>query len=414
MDPMTQEIRRDFAVTGGYSAACQAGSSDRSQFFPGVRLPVLMALSLLMTCEDPMPCATATAPEWESPNERKTGCGPVVIVVVSYRTPSDVAVCLASLDNLHAENDFAVYVCENGGTVAWDALCAAIAEPDGACDPDGEMPLPPASRFVRVAGFRLRRSRRDVLVGEASSNLGYAGGVNAWLVPLLQAPDWTACWILNPDAQVMPDTLAALASCAESRGLGMVGSRVMDTATDCRVEIHGLRWRRLVAKTEAVFGDPSSPISPDAKMIEAKLDAVSGASVYMVRACAEQLAPMDERYFLFFEDLDWGLRATRSGFRVGHADASIVIHAGGSSLGSPTDRSIGSPLAIYLEFRNRLLFVSVHYPRWWGWTAVMGFVHALRLLSRGGFRPACQGILAGLRGEVGRPESVVARHRPRI
>ena len=41
------------------------------------------------------------------------------IIIVSYRTPFDMAQCIAALDHNVAQ-PFEVYVCENGGAAAWD------------------------------------------------------------------------------------------------------------------------------------------------------------------------------------------------------------------------------------------------------------------------------------------------------
>jgi N-acetylglucosaminyl-diphospho-decaprenol L-rhamnosyltransferase len=335
----------------------------------------------------------------------------IAVIIVSYCTPRDVVDCVASLDRATMWPHFDVYVCENGGPPAWDDLCEAISGPEGACD-SATTALPAVTpRFSRVAGFRLRRSHRRVLVGEATANLGYAGGINAWLVPLRKVPDWTACWILNPDTIVMPDTLAALVTQASERHLGMVGSRVMRAGAEKAVHMRGLSWRPVRASPVSVGRGAPPEVSPDVATTEAALDAASGASVYIARACAEWLLPLDERYFLYFEDLDWGIRTQRAGFRIGHANDSVVIHRCGTSIGSSVRGSLGSTLSIYLEFRNRLLFVRTHYRRWLVWTFLMSFFYALRLLPKGGFRPACQGIRAGVRGEVGRPDVLVDQRR---
>lgn len=333
------------------------------------------------------------------------------VIIVSYRTADDVAGCLESLDALHAETDISVHICENGGAAAWDNLCATLLRPDGPCLPADDVSHPFGRCFNRIACFRLRRSGRVVLVGEARENLGYAGGINTWLSPLTKLPGWSGCWILNPDTLVAPDALTALAVQASNRDLGIVGSRMMAAPTDTRVVSRGLRWRRVVASTSAVGGNSLAADEPNPEAIEAELDAASGASCYLTRPCAEALVPLDEQYFLLFEDLDWGARARRAGYRIGHAHDSVVIDLGGTSIGSRRSTgSVGSPLSIYLEFRNRLLFVRTHYHRWLMWTTLMGCLHALRLLPRGGFGPAIRGLLAGLQGETGRPDWLVARH----
>lgn len=209
----------------------------------------------------------------------------------------------------------------------------------------------------------------------------------------------------------MPATLAALVGQASVRQLGMVGSRIMRAGTDQAVHMRGLSWRLVRASPVSVGRGAPPEVSPDVTTTEAELDAASGASVYISGACAEWLLPLDERYFLYFEDLDWGIRTQRAGFRIGHANDSVVIRRCGTSIGSPVRGSMGSTLSICLEFRNRLLLVRTHYRRWLVRTFLMSHFYALRLLLKGGIRSAFQGIRAGLRGVVGRPDLMVDKHR---
>ena len=334
------------------------------------------------------------------------------VIIVSYRTADDVANCLTFLDALHAEPDISVHICENGGASAWDDLCAALLRPGGPCVSAEDVSRPFRRSFNRIACLRLRQSGRIVLVGEAPENLGYAGGMNAWLSPLTELLGWRGCWILNPDNLVAPDTLTALTVQASNRELGIVGSRIMATPTATLVLTRGLRWRRILASPCAVDRGTPANVEPSPEEIEARLDAPSGGSCYLTRPCLEALLPFDERYFLFMEDLDWGVRARRAGYRIGHAHGSLVIDGGGTSTGATrsSSGSIGSPLAIYLEFRNRVLFVRTHYHRWLLWSGLVGCLHALRLLPRGGFGPAIRGLLAGLKGETGRPDWLIAQH----
>jgi len=338
----------------------------------------------------------------------------IPVIIVSYRTPGDVAACLDSLDRLDIASVVSMHICENGGAAAWDALHCALTTADGPCEAGEEIPAPLRQGFVRVAGLKLHRSGRSVFIGEAVENYGYAGGINAWLAPLMSASAWSGCWILNPDTLVEPGALAALEGMAHDRGLGVVGSRLMAMGESNVVQCRGLRWRKLLASVLAVGRNDSTHVEPEPDAIEAQLDSPSGASCYITRPCIDAIFPLDERYFLFFEDLDWGVRARRAGFGIGHAHASVVFDQGGTSAGgSRSSKSGGSPLSIYLGFRNRLLFVEAHHRAWLWWTAFMACLHALRLAryDRAALAPALRGLLAGLRGETGRPDWLVARHQ---
>lgn len=335
------------------------------------------------------------------------------VIIVSYRTPDDVAACLRSLDKLKAETNLTVHLCENGGEAAWSELCAALLCPDGPCIRAEDVSMPLEMKFSHMATLRLRQSGRLVLAAMAPENLGYAGGINSWLRPLLALQSWAGCWILNPDTSVEDQALTELVAQASTRKLGMVGSRIMVRPTDIRVACWGLRWRPITASGCFIGQDELASVEPDSENFEELVDAVSGASCYLTRPCVEDLYPLDEAYFLFFEDFDWGARARRAGHRLGYAHHSVVIHSGGNSIGTPSHGATGSPLAVYLGFRNRLLYVRAHHPSWWLWTALISCLHAVRLVRRGGFGPAVSGLWAGLRRQTGRPERLIANHKVR-
>ena len=133
--------------------------------------------------------------------------------------------------------------------------------------------------------------------------------------------------------------------------------------------------------------------------------------MFVTRQCLEKIGPMDERFFLYYEDLDWGIRAKHCG--IGDAAASVVFHKGGSTIGSwSTSRENRSWLSIYLENRNRIHFVRKHYPFWLPLALALApsqFVPYLFIGSWTDFKTALQGCLAGLRGEIG-PPSRLGRH----
>jgi len=338
----------------------------------------------------------------------------IPIIIVSYRNPKDVTECLEAIRKSAADPKFDVYICENGGTAAFDGLVASLAGGSSPCEhiaaPDS-MP-DEAPRFVRVGCFRLRGRAARVLIAEAKENLGYAAAINAWLTVLLAAPDWPGLWVLNPDTQPDAGALAELVAWSATRARGMVGSRIVPSRRPDLIHSRGLRWRPLHASTEAVDYHAPSAIAPDPDDVEARIDAPSGASVYVTRSCLERIGLMDERYFLYFEDLDWGYRA-KNCCGIGYAYKSIVPHHGGTTIGSAGSRSARSQLSVYLEFRNRIHFVGEYHPGWMPWTILVLLVRPLAYGMVGAFanmRTAFRGVLMGLAGETGRPDHVVKSH----
>lgn len=347
---------------------------------------------------------------------KSTSAG-IPVIIVTFRNAEDAAGCLRALARADAGPRVAIYICENGGREAADRLIAVLTGPDGPCDP---APLPPAllpPRFVRVSRFRLRaggaaRQQIDVHVGEAVENLGYGGGVNAWLEPLLAVPDWSGVWVLNPDAEPAPDALMQLESYAALHDRAMIGSRLSAGRRLDIVHCRGLAWRKWRAATRAVDFLAAASICPPPGDVDRRLDAPSGASMYVTRGCVERIGLMDERYFLYFEDLDWGLRAKRHG-GVGYAHASIVVHEGGTTIGTSPSRRTQSPLAVYLDFRNRILFVRKHFAVWVPWTVLAELAEIAEYARLRTFRnmlAAARGLAAGLAGRTGRPDSILRVH----
>ena len=336
----------------------------------------------------------------------------IPIIIVAYGNARDATECLEALRRSESDPPFDVYICENGGASAFDALVAALCAPAGPCAA-GSVPddmTYDTARFVRVQHLGMRGRAARVLIAEAKENFGYGGAINAWLGILLPHGDWPGAWILNPDTQPESRALAELVAWSEARGKGMVGSRIVPSTTSTFIHLRGLRWRLPYAGTEAVGYHAPAAIEPDPDELEARLDAPSGSSLYVTRACLQRIGLMDERYFLYYEDLDWGYRAKRS-CGVGYAYKSIVPHHGGTTIRSGGRRSARSPLAVYLEFLNRIHFVRKYHPTWLAWTVFLLLIRPLEYGIAGAFAnmtAAFRGVWMGIIGETGRPDDFIA------
>ncbi len=344
--------------------------------------------------------------------------GEIPVIIVSFRNAQDVNGCIGVVARMASEPKLAIFICENGGADAFNDLVAVLTGPDGACDPHSLPVAPTGARFVRSVRLRLRTSDPSkavwVHVGEAYENLGYAGGVNAYLEPLLATAEWPGVWILNPDTEPEPDALKELVEYAEEHDWDMVSSRQRPRHEPDIILGRGLAWRKWRAATRSVDAGVAAMICPPPGEIERRLDSPSGASMYVTRSCIERIGLMDERYFLYFEDLDWGLRAKRQG-KIGHAHRSVVVHDGGTTIGGGRSRRGNSSLAVYLEFRNRLLFTRDHFPKWVAWTFFMEIVEIMEYARLGSFHnisEAFRGAAAGLIGRTGRPDHLMRLHRP--
>ena len=225
------------------------------------------------------------------------------------------------------------------------------------------------------------------------------------MTQLHNVSDWDGLWILNPDTRPYPNALAALVQRAATSNKGMISSTIVTDRHHELVHCRGLRWDRFLARVVSIGFHELAQGRCDVDAIEAAMDSPSGASMYVTRECAECVGPMDERFFLYFEDLDWGIRAKR--FGLGYARDSIVLHNGGTTIGSSSGHRAGrSRLSVYLQYRNLLLFVRKHYPVFSPLANTMAFIYASMFLAAGSlanFTAALQGIVAAWSGEIGAP-----------
>lgn len=332
----------------------------------------------------------------------------VAILIVGFRNPQDVQACVSALAHSSADPLFDVFICENGGSQAFHEICDALLDPRGPCQAlDNRLPdpvAPPSGRFVKLECLALKHRASRVWIGCASQNLGYAGGINAWIERLLPLSDFQGFWIVNPDAVPEPAALRALVERSLVGKKGMVGSTIVTPDRPeyvyCRA---GHSWRKLRTSLALLgLGHPlSAPI--DLPAIEASLDSISGASMYVTRACVQEIGLMDERFFLYYEDADWSARAKKHG--LGYAPDSIVPHRGGTTIGSAQLHAQRSRLSAYLESRNHLHFVRKHWPGYYLMALSFGCLHAVLYLlgSPTNAKAAVQGMLAAIKGETGQP-----------
>ena len=254
----------------------------------------------------------------------------IAVAIVGFRNPEDVARCLEALAS-STWRDFEVIICENGGDEAYKALVQMIPS------------RLPAGQTVRA-----------VL---AEGNLGYAGGVNRCMEETAHAKAW---WILNPDTQPAPETMARLVTRLEAGDCDAVGSTVH--LADGRVQSHGGRWTGWLAR--AVSIGHGSPLSarPDPAKIERSQNYLNGASMMVGRRFVETVGPMPEEYFLYCEEVEWCLRGGQRGMRLGFAPDALVLHHAGTTTGSYDEITRRPRTPIYLNERNKILTTMDRYP----------------------------------------------------
>ena len=230
-----------------------------------------------------------------------------------------------------AEKNFLVSICENGGREAYRDLISALEK---LVEPVNTTQTILDERVADIWSGRLLQGNQRIRIYRAKSNIGYAGGVNICIRQIDPAEPWSALWVLNPDTEPDPNALTALAARARECDYGMVASRIVVKSTQ-RVQTYGGRWRPLMARGFNIGWDAPRDAVPDVAEIEASMMYVPGGSMFVTREYVEGVGLLDERYFLYCEEVDWCFR--RGHRRIGYAHNSIVYHSVGTTIGSNFD-----------------------------------------------------------------------------
>ncbi|KYH00996.1 glycosyltransferase family 2 protein [Bradyrhizobium sp. DOA1] len=337
----------------------------------------------------------------------------LAVLIVGYRNPDDIQRCLRSLASSDWQ-DFEVYICENGGKKAFETLVAALVGRERVvpCTQDEDDVIDaPGGRFDSIFKCRFQDRPISVRVGLARDNLGYGGGINAWLERLLGSRGWEAVLVLNPDTDVQESCLTEFMVKA-SQGFGMIGGTlVFDHAPD-KIINYGLHWSPVTGRVLAVGRNSMAGSSPTPEVLS-RIDSISGACVLVTRAFVEDVGLMAEEYFLYMEDVDWGRR--RGKHRIGFAERAIIRHVGGTAIGSAIDPKKQSFLSVYLSARNSILFARRWAKRRWllhfGW----GLLHAVRYVVIGAplaAKVTLVGLMDGAQGKSGKPDASVRLPQP--
>lgn len=212
----------------------------------------------------------------------------------------------------------------------------------------------------------LRRRHPELTLLQSGANLGFAGGNNVGLRYALEhGAEYV--WLLNNDTLVEPDALTHLVARSQ-RGagglpVGLCGSTLLyEGQRDTVQALGGARYNRWLG-TVAHIGQHQPRSQPvDAAAVEAQLDYLIGASMLASRPFLETVGLMQEDYFLYFEELDWAVRA-RGRFALAYAPESVVYHKEGSSIGgNDRAKAAKSYTADLYALKNRVRFTRRFYP----------------------------------------------------
>lgn len=278
----------------------------------------------------------------------------VQVVILQYNSSDLTTRCLDSVSKLDYDN-FQVMVVDNK------------SEPE---------------HLEKIKNKVLNLGAKYFLI-EAPENKGYAAGNNLGIkYGLEKGAEYI--FILNNDTIAPPDALARLVKRAgEDDFIGIVAPALDESE---KMAYGGkIKWLKPELGHNYQFDKPEIGENVwDNKIF------ISGAAMLVKKKVFDKIGLLDERYFLYFEDADFSMRAANAGFKlIVYPEISVAHETSG------TTKKLGSPLLLRYHYRNALLFnfkfgpiwAKILLPFWSLWiiikqTVKMIFIPSRRLTSK--------------------------------
>lgn len=217
-------------------------------------------------------------------------------------------------------------------------------------------------------------SQRIIEVIDAGENVGFARGNNIGIRQALQKGAEYVL-LLNDDTVVSPELLDILVSTAESRpDVGILGPKIYHYDEPKKIWFVGARFD---AHTCTVSFPGANQLDNGQFEEVEEADFVTGCAMLVKREVIEKVGILDGRFFLYWEDVDWGVRAKKAGVRSLVVRTSKIWHKASISSGGPD-----SPLKIYHKTRSHLLMARLHAERAMSGIVIGFFFDALWLLFK--------------------------------
>ena len=242
------------------------------------------------------------------------------VIIVNWNTRDLLASCLQS-------------VIDTADDLALEILVVDNASTDGSVEMVQE-------RFPQVSLI------------QNSENLGFARANNRGI----RASHGRYVLLLNSDAQLVPGALSAMVRCLDAEAdVGITGVRLM--FPDGTPQFLYGRFPNLRGEFRALFGLHRRDLSWWDKLDQPReVDWVAGTCLMARRAMLDQVGLLDERFFMFSEEVDLCFRAARAGWRTCLVPSDPVVHLQAGSTGETASRF----LRIY---RGKLQYFEKYFDR---------------------------------------------------
>jgi GT2 family glycosyltransferase len=229
-----------------------------------------------------------------------------------------------------------------------------------------------------------------------SENLGFAAGHNRNLKMIFAIMSAEYVWLLNSDCLVDEDTLPSLIKCAAQQpDVGIWGATMLESDGQTIQCAGGCFYNSWISSYRQ-YGRGIA-LAQIGQLKPVDYDYIAGASLFFParmlqrgllsvshlpgEQCIDSEQWLNERFFLYFEELDLAHRL-KPGIGMAWCKGALIKHFGGASTGAFGNKS--TKIAEFYSTLSALEFTYIYYPhRLWVMAPVRIFSKCVQLLVRG-------------------------------
>jgi len=195
-----------------------------------------------------------------------------------------------------------------------------------------------------------------IIIGN-NRNTGFAAACNA----AIGQSSGEFVLLLNPDCELKDDAVSKMTSWLRAHPeASILGPRIENPDSSLQVSVS--RFPTLTSQIMIMLKVHNiAPELPALKNYfasdfdysrEAIIDQVKGAALMIRRSAIEQIGLLDEKFFIWYEEVDWCKRAKDAGLQAWYAPAASIMHHGGASFGQvfgpPRQRMLNRSMRHYM------------------------------------------------------------------
>ena len=200
-----------------------------------------------------------------------------------------------------------------------------------------------ASRDGSLELARSSFGRAHFIVNER--NVGFAAGMNVGIrFAISKGAEYV--WILNNGTIVGKDALSVLVDAARESGKALLSPLILTPSGKTWFSAGKIDFIRM----RSVHADPDVA-SREHEPYETGY--LTGCALFAPKEVFEAAGLFDERFFLYYEDADFSLRAKKTGYRLLVVPKSVVVHG---------EQSVDNPEKVYWLVLSGLRFFEEHTP----------------------------------------------------